>query len=249
MNRIASFSLSLILGLLALPAFAQQTSSPDQGSSLADYARQVRKEVPKGKPKVFDNDNLPTEDKLSVIGGAPETASNAADAKPTETAGAAPATAGATAKTEAGTAPAAGDTKAAERTAKSPDDEQKEKQAAWKQWQEKLAAQKESIDLLTRELDVLQREYQIAPPPCTPTPATESATPPIGISRTRNTSNKSPTNRNPSTTLSRRWTTSKKKPARPASRPPCATNDAIDETAETVERRTSGPALLLFVQN
>jgi hypothetical protein len=163
MNRIVSFSLSLTLGLLALPAVAQQTSSPDQssGSSLADYARQVRKDVPKGKPKVFDNDNLPTEDKLSVIGTAPETASNAADAKPAEATGAAPAAAGATAKTEALTAPAAGDTKATEKSAKSPDDEQKEKHAAWKQWQEKLAAQKESIDLITRELDVLQREYQI----------------------------------------------------------------------------------------
>ena len=37
--------------------------------SLGDYARQVRKDPgAKSKPKVFDNDNLPREDKLSVVG-------------------------------------------------------------------------------------------------------------------------------------------------------------------------------------
>ena len=49
------------------------------GQSLGDYARQVRKE-PDGKPKkkVFDNDNLPKEDKLSVVGNAPAPGAEAA---------------------------------------------------------------------------------------------------------------------------------------------------------------------------
>ena len=41
-------------------------------SSLGDYARKVRKDPgPKAKPKVFDNDNLPMNDKLSIVGQAP----------------------------------------------------------------------------------------------------------------------------------------------------------------------------------
>ena len=76
--------LVLLLGLTGLPAGAQnQTPSTSQnsssgssssGSSLGDYARQVRKD-PAGtsKPKVYDNDNLPREDKLSVVGQTPAT--------------------------------------------------------------------------------------------------------------------------------------------------------------------------------
>jgi hypothetical protein len=49
-----------------------QSSSPSSGtssSSLGDYARKIRKDNgTKEKAKVFDNDNLPTQDKLSVVG-------------------------------------------------------------------------------------------------------------------------------------------------------------------------------------
>ncbi|MFZ0758476.1 MAG: hypothetical protein WAM69_00890 [Candidatus Sulfotelmatobacter sp.] len=50
-----------------------QAQTPDQ-SSLGDYARKLRKEpvtTTKTKPKVFDNDNLPTDDKISVVGEQP----------------------------------------------------------------------------------------------------------------------------------------------------------------------------------
>jgi hypothetical protein len=132
-----------------------QTGSNSQaspaGQSLGEYARQVRKE-PDAKPKkkVFDNDNLPKEDKLSVVGNAPAPASEAAvaaESKPAETANAAP---GGQPKAEAGAPPA--DTSKMD---------QAQKEAAWKQWGDKLKAQQETIDLLTRELDVVQREYQI----------------------------------------------------------------------------------------
>jgi hypothetical protein len=133
---------------------AQTGSNPQAspaGQSLGEYARQVRKE-PDGKPKkkVFDNDNLPKEDKLSVVGNAPAPAAEAAapaESKPAETANAAP---GSQPKAEAGAPPA--DTSKMD---------QAQKEAAWKQWGDKIAAQQETIDLLTRELDVLQREYQI----------------------------------------------------------------------------------------
>ncbi|HKV80626.1 MAG TPA: hypothetical protein VJP02_20925 [Candidatus Sulfotelmatobacter sp.] len=133
-----------------------QTESNSQaspaGQSLGEYARQVRKE-PDAKPKkkVFDNDNLPKEDKLSVVGNAPapgaEAAAAPAESKPAETANTAP---GGQPKAEAGAPPA--DTSKMD---------QAEKEAAWKQWADKIAQQQQTIDLLTRELDVVQREYQI----------------------------------------------------------------------------------------
>ena len=67
---LIGLALTLSTALLASTAVAQ-TTAPAQGqSSLGDYARKIRKDpgTAKAKPKVFDNDNLPTEDKLSVIG-------------------------------------------------------------------------------------------------------------------------------------------------------------------------------------
>jgi hypothetical protein len=132
-------------GLQAQTGSNSQASSA--GQSLGDYARQVRKE-PDGKPKkkVFDNDNLPKVDKLSVVGNAAAPAAEAAPAesKPAETANAGPA------KSEAGAPPA-----------DSSKMDQAQKEAAWKQWSDKIKSQLETIDLLTRELDVVQREYQI----------------------------------------------------------------------------------------
>src|SRR5580658_11026487 len=63
------------------PAAAQDASA---GSSLVADARQVRKDPgTTSKPKVFDNDNLPREDKLSVV-GTPSTSDNSAAAAPAE---------------------------------------------------------------------------------------------------------------------------------------------------------------------
>ena len=145
--------IALYLSVAGLSGGLQaQTGSNSQaspaGESLGDYARQVRKE-PDAKPKkkVFDNDNLPKEDKLSVVGNAPAPGAEAAapaESKPAESANAAPA------KAEAGAPPA--DTSKMDQAGK---------EAAWKQWGDRLKAQQETIDLLTRELDVAQREYQI----------------------------------------------------------------------------------------
>lgn len=163
MKRTAhvGFGLLLSFGLLAVAAAAQdkpQSNSPSQstGDSLGNYARQVRKDgvQPKAKPKVFDNDNLPREDKLSIVGTAQPPAATAANS----TDAAAPATASGDAK--AGDAKA-GETKAPSAPPKSAQEEAAERQAAYKQWQQKIAGQKDQIDLLTREFDVLQREYQI----------------------------------------------------------------------------------------
>jgi len=161
MKRIAigGMGLVLFLGLAGIPAGAQQpTASNSQGSSgqsssgqsLGDYARQVRKDPgAPTKAKVFDNDNLPREDKLSVVGKVSEEAP-APEPKQEEAASAAAAGTGST--------PATGDQSAS--AGKTPTDEAS-KQAAWKQWADKLAAQQSQIDLLQRELDVAQKEYQL----------------------------------------------------------------------------------------
>ena len=135
------FVLALFTFLLSSPAAAQTTSSAPDHSSLGDYARKVRKDsdATKPKPKVFDNDNIPMNDKLSIVGPAP-VSTNAADASDKPTA-------------DSKDAPA--------KPAASADDELARKKAAWKGWQDKLTAQKESIDLASRELDVLTREYQL----------------------------------------------------------------------------------------
>jgi hypothetical protein len=142
MKRINSISSGFVLltALLISVAGAQSAPPQDQSDSLADYAKKARKDKPKATPKVYDNDNLPKDDKLSVVGAQP--------VNPDPSSTAAPA--------DAANAPAdakAPDTKAA-------DDEVK-RQAQWKDWQTRLTAQKDQIDLLTRETDVLQREYQV----------------------------------------------------------------------------------------
>jgi hypothetical protein len=164
----------LFLGLAGLPAVAQnQAPSAAQdsssGSSLGAYARQVRKDPgTSSKPKVYDNDNLPKDDKLSVVGTATPS-DNSADAKPEESDNTNTNT---NTNTNANTAaPAAGETKPGADTksgeakpptaAKPGDEDDAAKQAAWKQWGDKVTAQKDQIDLTARELDVLQREYQI----------------------------------------------------------------------------------------
>jgi hypothetical protein len=150
MKRITHVAIvsALFATLSCSLAVAQSTTtSPDQ-SSLGDYARKIHKDpAAKAKPKVFDNDNLPTDDKLSIVGEAT------------------PASTGDTAAADANAkAPAAsGDNKDANaaKPANASDDESAKKQAQWKDWQSKLVAQKDSIDLASRELDVLQKEYQL----------------------------------------------------------------------------------------
>ncbi len=135
-----AIGLTLLLVVAGVPAGAQQ-ASPD-GTSLGDYARHVRKNSgPSTKPKVFDNDNLPREEHLSIVGKAAPEGEAQAPAKQEEPA-----------------ANSGADNKPAE---VKPEMDQASKEAAWKQWGDRISQQKNQIDLLSRELDVLQREYQV----------------------------------------------------------------------------------------
>jgi len=158
MKHIAyvGFGFVLFAASVVVPASAQQsqassTQSQNQAQpSLADYARQIKKDSPqpKAKPKVFDNDNLPKDDKLSIVGEQPPVATDkSSEAKPADS---------------TGNVPAATDKKSATETkAAATEDDQAKRQAALKEWQQKLTAQKDQIDLADRELDVLKREYQL----------------------------------------------------------------------------------------
>lgn len=139
MKRITQIAFALFTIVAASLAVAQTTTPSPNQSSLGDYARKVHKDpAAKAKPKVYDNDNLPKDDKLSIVGEAP--AAGAGDSSSADsTARAADSSAGGT----------------------KPEDDQAKKQAEWKAWQDKLSGQKSSIDLASRELDVLQKEYQL----------------------------------------------------------------------------------------
>jgi hypothetical protein len=117
---------------------AGQSQAQAQDQPLGDVARKVvHKESDPAKPKakVFDNDNLPMQDKISVVGQSADTSNVASngDAQPSVANPAKPVQ----------------------------QDDQAKKQAEWKDWQGKITAQKDQIDLAGRELDVLQREYQL----------------------------------------------------------------------------------------
>ncbi len=146
-NIMIGLAVSLLSVFMASTAEAQ---AQDQTSpSLGDYARKVHKDPnAPAKPKVYDNDNLPKDDKLSVVGPAPSADSASATASDKSSADSkAPADSKASADNKAANKPA--------------DDEEAKKQALWKGWQGKIAGQKDQVDLASRELDVTQREYQL----------------------------------------------------------------------------------------
>src|SRR5882724_5674620 len=156
MKPTAYLGLGFVLSLgLLVPAGAQDKTQ--SGDSLGDYARQVRKDggQAKAKPKTFDNDNMPREDKLSIVGTArvadiPPATTEESKSAETAPANGTNAQAGTQAQPQGPVAPP-----------KSVKEEEASRQAAYKQWQTRIAAQKDAIDLSQRELDVLQREYQL----------------------------------------------------------------------------------------
>jgi hypothetical protein len=144
MKRIAYIFLAEIVlgGMLVTLAGAQ--SEP-----LGDYARSIRKNDKKEAGKKYDNDNLPTNDKISIVGSAAATQEDTNPGSTSDTGAA---------KTEDSSAAATPDSQA-QGTAKKVDGADAAK--ADDQWKQKFADQKSKVDLLTRELDVAQREYRL----------------------------------------------------------------------------------------
>ena len=116
-----------------------QSSSPAPETPLGDYARAQRQNKKAQAAKQFDNDTLPKNDKLSVVGDSKDaSAAPAADPDKTEAANAAP-----------------------QNAAVKPGQSQEEMQGVYDEWQQRISGQHAQIDLLSRELDVAQREYRL----------------------------------------------------------------------------------------
>jgi hypothetical protein len=142
--KISSNAVGLLVSALMLITFAPaQTQVITPTESLGDYARNARKDKKPNTAKHYDNDNLPVNDKLSIVGNTPAVPSP--EAAPTDGSEAAPGAA------------ADADKKPDIKPSQTP----QERQKAYDEWKTKIASQKEHIDLLSRELDVTQREYQL----------------------------------------------------------------------------------------
>ena len=155
MKRVFSFSLLAVLMCVVAVSSGAQTSN---SQSLGDYARAARKTKPAVKPvsKVYDNDNIPHNTTLSVVGNESESAADSEkknDQWPAE---------GDSAESQKQASENEQPAQASEE--KKAADEKKaaeEKKKASEAWKKKLDAQKQKIDLLSRELNVMQREYQV----------------------------------------------------------------------------------------
>lgn len=156
MTRISrSWLVWLVLAAVAaIPATAQNsaaqtgsTITPSQPTttpepSLGSYARALKKEKKQEAAKKFDNDNLPRQDKLSVVGNGTESSDSTNDDADQQAAG-------------------ASDKKKSAPPAVTPGESPEQRQQVYDQWKERIATQQSDIDLLSRELDVQQREYKL----------------------------------------------------------------------------------------
>lgn len=157
MKRIATVWLLMILAAGTGSLFAQTQASTDQNQPLGEFARAQKKDRKKAA-RTFDNDNLPTADKLNIVGkSGPETADagNAPSQGPAQEQAA-------EGETE-GKPPASG--KHAGQAQKMPEvnpgESAEDRQKVYAEWQDKLSEQQQKLDLASRELDVLQREYKL----------------------------------------------------------------------------------------
>jgi hypothetical protein len=136
----------ILTGMVASLGSAQ--SSTPQEQPLGDYARAVRKDKKPATAKQFDNDNLPLQDKLSVVGGAGAASAQTGDNSQSAANGAQD---GSQADKKADDKP----------PTVQPGESKEDRQKTYDQWKDRLAAQKEKMDLLAREFDVEQREYKL----------------------------------------------------------------------------------------
>jgi hypothetical protein len=134
----------ILAGILA--CFANAQDSTTQQQPLGDYARAVRKDKKPATAKQFDNDNLPADNTLNIVGKA-ETSGDAKSADRTQAA----ADGGADADKKAESKP----------PSIQPGESAEERQKTYDAWKDRLADQKAKVDLLNREFDVEQREYQL----------------------------------------------------------------------------------------
>jgi hypothetical protein len=155
MKRIAIFLTTLAFVAILAVSFANAQNAP-----LGDLARQVRKQKPAPTTKTFDNDNLPKDDKVSVVGQPSEQSpdNNQPDA---DSASAQSNNAAGQSNGQPAASGDAANTTSNDQQKSSTDEEQAKRQALWKEWQNKIQHQRDAVDLASRELDVANREYRL----------------------------------------------------------------------------------------
>jgi hypothetical protein len=160
MTRITrAWLVSVVLAAVAaISATAQNSPAQSSGTvtasqptttsepSLGNYARALKKDKKQEAAKKFDNDNLPREDKLSVVG---PTSDSTDSANATSDPQATPADAASSDKTK-NTPPTV-----------TPGETPEQRQQVYDEWKEKLSTQQSQIDTLSRDLDLEQREYKL----------------------------------------------------------------------------------------
>ena len=121
--------------------------------ALAEAARATRKDKSQPAPaRVFDNDTLPKEEHISVVGQAAVTPTSLQSER---------------ADTAQSSESVADDKDAAPNKDEKmkltidPDTSAGDREKIYGEWHKKIADQKDTITLLQRELDVLQREYRL----------------------------------------------------------------------------------------
>jgi|HubBroStandDraft_4_1064222.scaffolds.fasta_scaffold147280_2 hypothetical protein len=131
----------LMSGLVTSLSSAQDTSAPPE-PSLGSYARAVKKDKkPQAPAKKWDNDNLPKDDKISVVGNGTTASADASAGAPLSM------------------SPASGSP--TDKSAVQPGQSPEQRQVIYDEWQQRISAQQSQVDLLQRELDVDQREYRL----------------------------------------------------------------------------------------
>jgi hypothetical protein len=141
--KYVSIAFTIFLGIL-LPL----ASAAPQSQSLGDYARAVRKDKKPSTPKQYDNDNLPVNDKLSVVGN--PSADSGAQSGDTKT-------------TKDGDQPGDSDGKTADQKNLEPkaDETPEQRATRYNGWKENISQEKGEMDQASKELDLLQREYRL----------------------------------------------------------------------------------------
>jgi hypothetical protein len=153
---------SFLTGLAVAIALAANSAAQSQNQSLGDYARAIKKtksaQPSSAKPRVYENENLPTGGTLSVVGNASPDASSADIKDQAKTDASANAQSADPSKADSKTNPS-GEKK--QEAQIKPGQSAEERRNALEVWQKRLDGEKDKISLLSRELDVLQREYQL----------------------------------------------------------------------------------------
>jgi hypothetical protein len=142
--QCSSMAFLIFLGILVGLA----TAAP-QSQSLGDYARAVRKDKKPSTPKQYDNDNLPVNEKLSVVGNTSgDSSAPSGDAKAIKD----------------GDQPGNdSDGKTADQKKLDPkaDETPEQREARYNGWKENISKEKGEMDQASKELDLLQREYRL----------------------------------------------------------------------------------------